>query len=141
VLCLLGKALDVLSRVGDSNRQPLTCPREHIYRCHRVPIHCEICWMVFNSKDLLKSHLRDVVNRCQVQPEQVFDGITPEIKKLLRSRKKEYRDQSEPELWKRMYRILFPDEFVPSPCKLVLSDFRFAFHYVLHIAQRSPTRN
>jgi hypothetical protein len=93
--------------------------------------------MVFNSKDLLKSHLRDVVNRCQVQPEQVFDGITPETEKLLRSRKKEYRDQSEPELWKRMYRILFPDEFVPPPCKLVPSDFRFAFQYVLHIAQRS----
>jgi hypothetical protein len=74
--------------------------------------------MVFNSKDLLKSHLRDVVNRCQVQPEQVFDGITPETEKLLRSRKKEYRDQSESELWKRMYWILFPDEFVPSPCKL-----------------------
>jgi hypothetical protein len=78
--------------------------------------------MVFNSEDLLTSHLRDEANRCQVQPKQVLDGITPKTESLLRSRKKEYRVQSEPELWRKMYRTLFPDEIVPSPCKLAISD-------------------
>jgi len=83
--------------------------------------------MVFDSKDLLKSHSRDEANRCQVHPEQVLDGITPEAERLLRSRKKEYRGQSEPELWRKMYRTLFPDEIVPSPCKLALSAFSLPF--------------
>jgi hypothetical protein len=85
-----------------------------------VLIHCEICWIVFGSKDLLKSHLRDETNRCQVRPEQVLDGITPETESLLKSRKKEYRGQPELELWKTMYWVLFPNEIVPSPCKLAL---------------------
>jgi hypothetical protein len=78
--------------------------------------------MVFDSEDLLMSHSRDEANICQVQPEQALNGITPETESLLRSRKKESRGKSEPELWKKMYRVLFPNEIVPSPCKLALPD-------------------
>jgi hypothetical protein len=74
--------------------------------------------MLFDSEDLLKSHSREEENRCKVQPTELLDGITPETERLLRSRKKEYKGQTEPELWKKMYRVLFPNEIVPSPCKL-----------------------
>ena len=87
--------------------------------------------MVFDSEDLLKSHLRDEPNRCQLRPTQTLDGVTQETEKLLRSRKKDYNGQSEPELWRKIYRTLFPDEIVPSPCRLALFDLanlNFAFH-------------
>lgn len=73
--------------------------------------------MVFDSEDLLVIHSREDMNRCQVQPQKLLDGITPATERLLRSRKG-YKGQSEPERWKTVYRILFPDEIVPSPCKL-----------------------
>ncbi len=75
--------------------------------------------MVFDTEDSLITHSREA-NRCHVQPKPPLDGITPEIERLLRSRKKEYRGQSEPEIWKKIYRILFPNEIVPSPCKLYI---------------------
>jgi hypothetical protein len=75
--------------------------------------------MLFDSQDLLTSHLREEMEaeRCDVKPKRALDGITPETELLLKRRKKDYKGQSEPELWKKMYRILFPDEIVPSPCK------------------------
>jgi hypothetical protein len=47
------------------------------------------------------------------------DGITPEIAVKLKSRKKASPDQSVPERWKDIYRLLFPDELVPLPCKSI----------------------
>lgn len=46
-----------------------------------------------------------------------MEGITSDIEKQLKSRKKTHRDQSGAERWQEMYRILFPMEEVPSPCK------------------------
>jgi hypothetical protein len=46
-------------------------------------------------------------------------GITNQIEKLLHSRKKAYRGQTEKERWEEIYRILFPHDNVPSPCKFV----------------------
>ena len=34
--------------------------------------------MIFESEALYDHHLREDVNRCQVQPKLVIDGITPE---------------------------------------------------------------
>jgi len=76
--------------------------------------------MSFDSQDLLTSHSREEevgTERCRVKPKRAFDGITPETELLLKSRKKDHKGQSEAELWKKMYRTLFPGEIVPSPCK------------------------
>jgi hypothetical protein len=97
--------------------------------------------MVFDSEDLLMSHSRDEANRCQIQPEQALDGITLETEWLLRSRKKEYRGQSKLELWRKMYRTLFPDEIVPSPCKLALSGKFSVCLSLCTTAYRSAIRN
>jgi hypothetical protein len=81
-------------------------------------IHCERCWQTFNNQQKLKAHITvDATEICQVTPGQQPDGLTPEMERKLRSRKKAHRDQTDDDRWKEMYRLLFPNEVVPSPCK------------------------
>ncbi|KAM3087035.1 protein phosphatase regulator [Clarireedia jacksonii] len=64
-------------------------------------------------EDLEKHTL--AVKACELIHEQQAEGITGNIEKKLRSRKKTYRGQTETERWQEIYRILFPEEGVPSP--------------------------
>jgi hypothetical protein len=82
-------------------------------------IYCKRYWTTLASQDLLKSHSREEteLERCQVKPKEALDGITPETEQLLGRQKKNYPGKSEPEAWWKMYRILFPDHPIPSPCK------------------------
>jgi hypothetical protein len=57
---------------------------------------------------------RDV---CELRDTENVDGITTEIFEKLRSKKKVQRDQTEADRWKDIFKLLFPGEIIPSPCK------------------------
>ena len=98
----------------------LTGCREHLYRGHRMAAHCKRCWKVFNNQEQLDSHLTVATpDICDLQPGHPPEGITPEHERCLRSRKKTSPNQTEADRWKDIYKLLFPDEEIPSPCKLV----------------------
>ena len=71
--------------------------------------------MLYTNEDELKKHVLEVKG-CEVKEGQPVEGITSDIEKQLKSRKKIHRDQSEAERWQEIYGILFPMEEVPSPC-------------------------
>jgi hypothetical protein len=84
-------------------------------------LHCERCWQTFDREEDLTAHrIVDATKICQVKPGHPPGGLTAEIERKLRSRKKAHRNQSDEDRWGDMYRLLFPNEDVPSPCKLFL---------------------
>ncbi|KAK4121830.1 hypothetical protein N657DRAFT_682333 [Parathielavia appendiculata] len=85
--------------------------KEHIYRRHSWKSFCPRCFEHFDKPESLKSHQRANVP-CKLR-ERAPDAITEEQEKLLRARAKSHC--SEEMKWKDMYRIIFPDEKVPSP--------------------------
>jgi uncharacterized C2H2 Zn-finger protein len=86
-----------------------------LYRYHRI-FQCPRCKSLFENADNLESHTLEVQG-CELNQEQPAEGITGNIEKKLRSRKKAHRGQSETERWREIYSILFPEEGVPSPCE------------------------
>lgn len=81
-------------------------------------LYCERCWQTFSNQQRLTAHITvDAVQICQVKPGHPPEGITPEIERKLKSRKKAYLGQTEEDRWRDMYTLLFPGEDVPSPCK------------------------
>ena len=91
----------------------LTWDREHIYRRHSLKNFCPRCFDHFDEPEALKSHQRADIP-CKVKA-PVSDGIiTEEQDKQLHQRAKS--NCTEEEKWDEMYRIIFPDEEVPSPC-------------------------
>ncbi len=95
--------------------------REHLYRGHKMPIHCKRCKAVFDDQEKLKAHeLLDPTQICKVQLDVQLNGITPEQMSQLKSRKKIFRAQSDADRWRVIYQVLFPNEDVPSPCKPLL---------------------
>lgn len=90
--------------------------KEHIYRCHRMPVHCKRCWKQFKNQELLDSHLTvDIGAMCELKNGTAPDGITTEQERRLRSRKKSSPNQSDEGRWREIYQVLFPNEEVPSP--------------------------
>jgi hypothetical protein len=92
--------------------------REHLYRRHRIPARCSRCGDVFKHLDHLNAHLRNLVP-CEVRPEEPNEGITADIEKKLKSRKRAWPNQGEEGRWREVYQILFPNEEIPSPCKFI----------------------
>jgi hypothetical protein len=75
----------------------------------------------FKTQLQLDSHLTvEASDICELKPGSPPEGITPECERLLRSRKKASRNQGDEDRWKDIYKLLFPNEKVPSPCKLPL---------------------
>lgn len=95
--------------------------RGHLYRYHRI-FQCPRCKTLHQTSDELEQHVL-AVKGCELNHDQPAEGITGNIEKQLKSRKKTHRAQSESERWQEMYMILFPLEEAPSPCKL---HFHFA---------------
>lgn len=93
--------------------------REHLYRRHRVPIQCKRCWLNFKSQSALDDHLT-VTNICPITEGTPAEGVTVDIEKRLRSRKKTAPGQSEEDRWREIYTLLFPDEAVPVPCRSII---------------------
>jgi hypothetical protein len=107
----------------EKRADPLTPPREHLYRTHKLPVRCQRCFSEFKSEDLLSEHLRSL-NLCTVlktDPSEFEEGFDKKQEEQLRSRKGNRPSQTEEDKWKDVYRILFPNEDVskmPSPCML-----------------------
>lgn len=90
--------------------------RAHLYRHHRI-FHCPRCKSPFLNQNVLDEHtlapegcIPNRINRAE--------GVTADIEKKLRSRKKSYPQQTEADRWEEIYRMLFSTEIVPSPCML-----------------------
>ena len=89
--------------------------REHIYRRHswKSTRVCPRCFEGFDKPEQLKAHQR-ASDPCELR-ERAPDAITEEQEKQLRTRAKP--NSSEEMKWEDIYRIIFPGETVPSPCK------------------------
>ncbi|KAI8723121.1 hypothetical protein NCS52_00167200 [Fusarium sp. LHS14.1] len=88
--------------------------KEHIYRRHKVPVHCDRCFSTFTTEKLLKDHRREAVP-CKVNEPCEMIGIDAEVKERLKCRKG-IKNATEEVKWEHMYKILFPEhEKIPSP--------------------------
>jgi hypothetical protein len=67
---------------------------------------------------------------CERKDIEHIDGVTTEIFEKLRSKKKAQKDQTEADRWKDIYKLLFPNEMVPSPCK---SNYFQTYYGLAHI--------
>jgi hypothetical protein len=85
-----------------------------------MTVHCKRCWKLFKTQEQLDSHLLvDASDICGVQTGHPPEGITVEHERRLRSRKKASPNQTDGDRWKDIYKLLFPNEEIPSPCKLL----------------------
>jgi hypothetical protein len=89
--------------------------RSHLYRHHRI-FPCQRCKELFEDQDQVSEHLKEA-NACELSYTLQADGVTSEIVERLRSRKRTHKDQTVVEKWQDIYKLLFPNEIVPSPCK------------------------
>ncbi|KAK0705615.1 hypothetical protein B0H67DRAFT_498224 [Lasiosphaeris hirsuta] len=85
--------------------------KEHIYRRHSLKNACPRCFEVFNEPKDLMEHQR-AEKSCRLKTTAPTDVITDAQEKQLHARAKANCPQAEK--WQEMYRIIFPDEKVPS---------------------------
>jgi len=94
--------------------------KEHLYRVHALPVQCKRFGLEFRSEKAdteLEQHQRSLES-CELRHEELAEGLSKEQEKMLRSKKRPARAQSEAEKWEGMYRILFPlanEASIPSP--------------------------
>jgi hypothetical protein len=81
--------------------------------------------MLFNAQEWLNEHLRSTT--CDIKEFVPLKSITDEIEKKLKSKKKSSLGPAE--RWKEIYRLIFPNEPVPSPCELYFGLY-FKFHII-----------
>jgi hypothetical protein len=89
--------------------------REHLYRKH-YKTHCQRCKQTFKDAHALAAH-EMAAAACEVLDMAPPCEITTYQEKQLRSKKHTTRKQSSREKWEDIYRLLFPNEKIPSPCK------------------------
>jgi hypothetical protein len=61
-------------------------------------------------------HLKAVIG-CDLSTAEDSEGITQNLERRLKSRKKTHPDQTPHEQWEEIYRMIFPNEETPDPCK------------------------
>ncbi|KAE9378798.1 hypothetical protein N431DRAFT_553166 [Stipitochalara longipes BDJ] len=124
-----GSRCSIGSNSGVEGITRFACPfRKHSTRLYSVYSHpiCALshwetiarvkCWKIFKSQEQLDSHLTVATSDiCDLQPGHSPEGINPEQERRLRSKKKTSPNQSEVDRWKDIYKLLFPDEDIPSP--------------------------
>ncbi|KAH8900492.1 hypothetical protein GQ53DRAFT_632762, partial [Thozetella sp. PMI_491] len=97
--------------------------REHLYRRHLLPLHCDRCFAKFPDDETLRQHRRADVP-CSVKPEPSWlQGLDRTKTDMLKRRPKKSEQQTEEEKWITVYKIIFPDvedALIPSPCKFLL---------------------
>ncbi|KAG9233783.1 putative resistance to glucose repression protein 1 [Amylocarpus encephaloides] len=99
-----------------SHWQTIARVKEHIYRCHQKAPHCQRCWRPFKNQQRLDAHITVAASDiCEVRPGTSPEGITADIERKLRSRKKSHPNQMDEDRWKEIYKLLFPGAEVPSP--------------------------
>ncbi|KAL9562134.1 hypothetical protein ACKAV7_013678 [Fusarium commune] len=89
--------------------------KQHLFRCHMQPIHCDICLSIWPNVEELREHRRAQI--CEKREYIAPDGITPEQERKLRSRLGS-QNKSESDQWFELYSILFPDAQRPKSAYL-----------------------
>ncbi|KAG9495920.1 hypothetical protein J7337_012486 [Fusarium musae] len=89
--------------------------KQHLFRCHMQPIHCDICLSVWPTVEDLREHRRAQV--CERREYIAPDGITPEQERKLRSRLGG-PNKSESDQWFDIYSIIFPNSEKPKSAYL-----------------------
>ncbi|KAK3292919.1 uncharacterized protein B0H64DRAFT_203301 [Chaetomium fimeti] len=87
--------------------------KEHLYRRH-YKTHCQRCKCIFSDARELAEH-EMLVTGCEVLDTIPPGDITTYQEKQLKSRKHTTRRQTDEEKWRDIYRLLFPNEEIPSP--------------------------
>ncbi|KAK1834629.1 hypothetical protein QBC39DRAFT_343568 [Podospora conica] len=84
--------------------------KEHIYRRHAMPIHCNRCRAIFETDQCLSDHMRVLSKSdiCELNANALLDGFTPDQGKAMRCRKTG-RGLAEEQKWCDLYVLLFPD--------------------------------
>jgi hypothetical protein len=85
--------------------------------------------VLFKDQNAVNVHLMQQI-ACERKDIEHIDGVTTEIFEKLRSKKKAQKDQTEADRWKDIYKSLFPNEMVPSPCK---SNYFQTYYGLSHI--------
>ena len=68
------------------------------------------------NQGVLDEHIL-ALEGCEPNRVNLAEGITTDIEKKLRSRKKTHRHQTEAERWTEIYQTLFPGAALPNPCR------------------------
>ncbi|KAF5623958.1 uncharacterized protein FTJAE_10505 [Fusarium tjaetaba] len=89
--------------------------KQHLFRCHMQPIHCDICLSEWPTVEDLREHRRAQV--CERREYIAPDGITPEQERKLRSRLGG-PNKSESDQWFDIYSIIFPNAERPKSAYL-----------------------
>lgn len=90
--------------------------KEHLYRRHRLPVHCLRCHDVFPDDKGLEQHSQSQVP-CQLTAgAKTLEGITSSQERQLRSRRRS--DRTEEEKWRDVYRICFPLREAEDPAPI-----------------------
>lgn len=89
--------------------------KQHLFRSHMQPIHCDICLSIWPNEEDLREHRRaqQCVKRAYIAPK----GITPDQKRKLQSRLGS-KNKSESDQWFELYSILFPNSKKPKSAYL-----------------------
>ncbi|KAF4958309.1 hypothetical protein FGADI_2475 [Fusarium gaditjirri] len=89
--------------------------KQHLFRCHMQPIHCDICLSIWPNVEELREHRRAQI--CEKREYVAPDGITPEQERKLRSRLGS-ANKTESDQWFELYSILFPQDQRPKSAYL-----------------------
>ena len=95
--------------------------RQHVYRCHILPIKCPGCSQTFESSRMFARHLHAVsdCDRSVSEADEPIKGLESLLQKI-RSPKITTGNPSEEDMWKVIYTTLFPNDpkdNIPYPCK------------------------
>ncbi|VUC26659.1 unnamed protein product [Clonostachys rosea] len=86
--------------------------KQHLSRCHQLPIYCSRCKRIFQSEDERNGHIEvDISAMCPVR-NIAYDGITREQKELLTRRVS--HGMTLEDQWFSIFDILFPNHH-PRP--------------------------
>ncbi|KAH7095387.1 chitin synthase-domain-containing protein [Paraphoma chrysanthemicola] len=93
--------------------------RQHVYRCHILPIKCPGCAQEFESSRLFARHLHTEAHcdRSLDEIDEPVKGLETLLQKI-KTPKVTPGDPSEEDMWKVIYTSLFPDDpknEIPSP--------------------------
>ncbi|KAF4982266.1 hypothetical protein FZEAL_2052 [Fusarium zealandicum] len=88
--------------------------KQHIFRSHMQPIHCERCLETLRDENALRDHRRRAEG-CEIREYVAPDGITADQERELRGRGKQ---KTESEHWFEIYGVIFPGAQKPKSAYL-----------------------
>ncbi|OAL55923.1 hypothetical protein IQ07DRAFT_627940 [Pyrenochaeta sp. DS3sAY3a] len=93
--------------------------RQHVYRCHVLPIKCPSCSQTFESSRLFTHHLHTVsqCDRSLYEDDEPIKGLESLLQKI-RSPHATAGSPSDEDMWRVIYTTLFPKDSkrdIPSP--------------------------